>query len=315
MKYRLPASTLAHLQAFLAEKQAREEKFAAIAARAERDHRAMMARDAVVEDDTSAPPPTTTALESTTTSSDPTKPTEEDADIDITMDLFTEDWQLSQFWYDIPTRDALAYEISFGDNGFRVPSSPTTTTTTTTTTSPTQPQIINIAIVSAPSVFAHLLNLQSKGLIPPHIHPILLEHDPRFHIFNPPPHSPLPPRFHMYDFNTPLLLPPHLQHTFDAVLVDPPFLSEDCQTGAAVTVRWLLKKEEGEGAAGRVVVCTGERVARVVERLYGREGVRETDFEVVHENNLSNPFRCLANYEGGRWRWVARGGEKEKEGK
>ena len=79
-----------------------------------------------------------------------------------------------------------------------------------------------------------------------------------------------------------------------------------------MTVRWLLKKapegvsprELGHGVGRRVIVCTGERVTGLIERYYAKEGVRETDWSVVHERGLSNPFRCLSSYEGRRWRWT-----------
>jgi len=79
-----------------------------------------------------------------------------------------------------------------------------------------------------------------------------------------------------------------------------------------VTVRWLLKKapegvsptELEKGVGRRVVVCTGERVAGLIERYYAKEGVRETDWSVVHERGLSNPFRCLSSYQGKRLRWT-----------
>lgn len=50
----------------------------------------------------------------------------------------------------------------------------------------------------------------------------LLEYDPRFAVFK--------DEFIMYDFGKPLKLPQWMKGSFDRVLVDPPFLSEDCQT-------------------------------------------------------------------------------------
>ncbi|KAF8456720.1 putative N6-adenine methyltransferase-domain-containing protein [Terfezia claveryi] len=222
------------------------------------------------------------------------------------MDLFSEDWQMSQFWYDQSTQLALAEELTFADFQFRTRPAGTFTTPVT---EPSEP--INVAIVSAPSVFVHLLSLQRNGVIPKHIHPTLLEFDSRFSLLCPLPLGPSAPRFVEYDFNHPLRLPSDLQGKFDSVLVDPPFLSAECQAGAAVTVRWLLKKtpegvsptELEKGVGRRVIVCTGERVAQLVERYYAKEGVRETEWNVVHERGLSNPFSCFSSYQGKRWQW------------
>lgn len=50
----------------------------------------------------------------------------------------------------------------------------------------------------------------------------LLEFDKRFEVFK--------NEFVFYDFENPIRLPAELKGTFDCVIVDPPFLSEDCQT-------------------------------------------------------------------------------------
>jgi EEF1A lysine methyltransferase 1 len=50
---------------------------------------------------------------------------------------------------------------------------------------------------------------------------VLLEHDNRFAVF---------PEFVYYDFAQPMKLPAELKGACDRIIVDPPFLSEDCQT-------------------------------------------------------------------------------------
>jgi hypothetical protein len=49
----------------------------------------------------------------------------------------------------------------------------------------------------------------------------LLEFDERFAVFK---------EFEQYDFQNPIKLPPELKASFDRIIVDPPFLSQDCQT-------------------------------------------------------------------------------------
>lgn len=77
-------------------------------------------------------------------------------------------------------------------------------------------------------------------------------------------------------------------------------------------MRWLSRPDSADT---RLIVCTGERMSALVTRLYGRAGVRDTDFEVRHAKGLSNEFRCYANFEReGVWRWASSkeesGGEK-----
>lgn len=64
---------------------------------------------------------------------------------------------------------------------------------------------------------------QASGKIAKDITVKLFEFDPRFEVFG--------DDFVPYDFQQPLRgLPPQLKGAFDRVLIDPPFLSEDCQT-------------------------------------------------------------------------------------
>ena len=69
-----------------------------------------------------------------------------------------------------------------------------------------------------------------------------LEFDDRFKVFG--------EDFVFYDYNEPLRLPVEFKNSFDIVLLDPPFLSEECLCKVAVTVRYLMKD--------KVLLCTGE---------------------------------------------------------
>lgn len=102
------------------------------------------------------------------------------------------------------------------------------------------------------------------------------------------------------------------------IILDPPFLSEECQTKAALTVRWLSKfwgsgtTSETEGKEEKLIVCTGERMETVINKLYRPQGVKTTTFEPVHSKGLSNEFFCYANFESGAWRWKAPQDEHEE---
>lgn len=121
----------------------------------------------------------------------------------------------------------------------------------------------------------------------------LLEFDTRFGVFG-------KGEFQFYDFKFPTKLPAELRGVFDVIIIDPPFLSEDCQTKTALTVRWLARSWEREGL--KLIACTGERMEGLIHKLYSKVGVRTTDFVVEHAKGLSNEFRCYANFECGKWR-------------
>lgn len=185
------------------------------------------------------------------------------------MTAFPEDWNASQFWYEDSTASTLAHHLLDGATADS-----------------------RIAVVSAPSVFLQLQNqLASKGESErPKIS--LLEFDGRFEVFN---------EFVKYDFEHPTRLPSDLKASFDYMICDPPFLSEDCQTKAALTVRWLAKSWSMDRL--RLIVCTGERMESIIHRLYAKAGIQTTDFEVKHVKGLSNEFRCYSNFECESWKY------------
>ncbi|KAG7284166.1 hypothetical protein NEMBOFW57_010527 [Staphylotrichum longicolle] len=202
----------------------------------------------------------------------------------LSMEAFGEDWNESQFWYSDETASLLARELLDGATAD-----------------------MTVAVVSAPSVFVALKNiLNAAAPETPKPKLVLLEHDNRFAVF---------PEFVFYDFAQPLKLPANLKGTCDRIICDPPFLSEDCQTKAALTVRWLSKPsppspstQQQQKQQPRLIVCTGERMEPIILRLYRSFGVRTTDYDPVHARGLSNEFYCYANFESGAgsWGWRAR---------
>ncbi|KAF5113349.1 hypothetical protein DV454_003638 [Geotrichum candidum] len=192
---------------------------------------------------------------------------------------FQEDWNLSQFWYSDDTQAVLARElledIAAGDD---------------------EEFPLRVAIISAPSVYSMALKLfgtnpRYERLFRDNFY--LLEFDARFEHL-----AATPDRFVHYDFNKPVAVPPALKGTFDRVLVDPPFLSEECQSKAAITARYLLRP----GQDSRVIVCTGERMRDTIKRVYPM--TRMTTFRPEHGNGLSNEFRCYASYTSNLGNWT-----------
>ncbi|KAM9172136.1 LOW QUALITY PROTEIN: EEF1A lysine methyltransferase 1 [Pangshura tecta] len=164
-----------------------------------------------------------------------------------------EDWQLSQFWYDDETALCLANEVilAAGRGG-------------------------RIACVSAPSVYQKLKEQDDKDFSV-----CILEYDKRFSVYG--------EEFIFYDYNNPLNLPGNLiPHSFDIVLADPPYLSEECLRKTAETIKYLTK--------GKILLCTG---AVMEEQAAKHLGVKMCNFTPKHVQNLANEFRCYVNYDSG----------------
>ena len=108
----------------------------------------------------------------------------------------------------------------------------------------------------------------------------LFEYDKRFAVYG--------DNFHFYDYKAPLDINRDLREQFDLVFADPPFLSEECLTKTMVTVKFLTKAE------GKIVLCTGSVMAELANRL---GNLKVCKYEPVHQNSLSNPFQCFANFD------------------
>ncbi|KAL8812363.1 MAG: hypothetical protein Q9200_001089 [Gallowayella weberi] len=185
----------------------------------------------------------------------------------LSMTMFSEDWNASQFWYSDETAILLAEQLLKDST-----------------------KDTKVAVVSAPSVFVQIKNRLESASETPQV--TLLEFDQRFSVFE---------EFVHYDFQSPFKLAGDLKGVYDRILCDPPFLSMDCQTKVALTVRWLSKISAAET---QVVVCTGERMEALVHKLY--RGTRTTTFRPKHsQDRLSNDFRCYANFESEVWKWAS----------
>ncbi|KAK9458293.1 putative N6-adenine methyltransferase-domain-containing protein [Dipodascopsis uninucleata] len=199
------------------------------------------------------------------------------------MDLFTEDWQMSQFWY----TDETARELSLWALG-SIARARTNGREIKGLTK--EPGVLRIAVVSAPTVHQYLTRvilpelseeLKSIGI---RVESVVFEFDERFAVFG-------DDQFEKFDFNRPMAIRSDMQGRFDVAIVDPPFLSEECQIKTALSVRLLL----GDPSANnRIVVCTGEKVADVVLRAYRAYGLKRTSFFPAHRNGLQNDFRSFS---------------------
>ena len=98
--------------------------------------------------------------------------------------------------------------------------------------------LYRIACISCPTLYARLVEMKS-----PDCETVLLEYDRRFEIYG--------DNFVFYDYNNPLNLPGKLaEHSFDMVIADPPFLSDECLRKTLQTVSFLAKR--------KILLCTGK---------------------------------------------------------
>lgn len=97
--------------------------------------------------------------------------------------------------------------------------------------------------------------------------------------------------FKMYDYNSPLDVEGlddggELFGAAAAVLLDPPFLNEDCFSKSAETVKAFSNNDT------KVLVSTGWTIRHVVDKTLSAKMV---DFRPKHRQ-LTNAFRCYVNY-------------------
>ncbi|XP_057563294.1 EEF1A lysine methyltransferase 1 isoform X3 [Hippopotamus amphibius kiboko] len=161
--------------------------------------------------------------------------------------------QLSQFWYSPETALHLAEEAvaAAGEGG-------------------------RIACVSAPSVYQKLRELHREDFSV-----YIFEYDHRFAIYG--------EEFIFYDYNNPVDLPEKIAaHSFDIVIADPPYLSEECLRKTSETIKYLTR--------GKILLCTGAVMEEEAAKLLG---VKMCKFIPKHTRTLGNEFRCYVNYDSG----------------
>lgn len=194
----------------------------------------------------------------------------------ITIDDFKEDWQLSQFWYSDETARILGKALLEGADDETV-----------------------VVIASAPSVYAAIKQFPPEEIPTEHIY--LLEFDPRFKVLAGSEH------FSVYDYNKPNDIPEKLRNRCHRILIDPPFLEEECQTKSSEAARNLLVKDRsGKTKSGddkyKLISSTGERMNELVTKK-NYPDTKMTDFYPEHKNGLSNEFRCYASFECSYWKF------------
>jgi len=214
----------------------------------------------------------------------------------------SEDWQLSQFWYTESTAAALAKEAltAAGDKG-------------------------RIACVSCPTLYKAIVDVvkadenakedaaaeastassTAPSTSPSSSRAIVLEFDRRFAKWG--------VDFVFYDYKDASIpeLPVDWRNSFNVVVCDPPFLTEECATATLkAAVDTLGKKLEGdvEGSSFsstsvsstkmcKVMFCTGEIMAETLTELSRGSLKKSETFFPEHASKLSNPFVLMTNFQ------------------
>ncbi|XP_050318772.1 protein-lysine N-methyltransferase CG9154 [Bactrocera neohumeralis] len=173
--------------------------------------------------------------------------------------MFEEDWQLSQFWYSESTKQALGKLVSklLGEQE-----------------NETNVNNYRIALLSCPSLYTTVKQVHNNVRI--------FEFDKRFSAYG--------DDFVFYDFNNAEEIG-YLQEykeSFDLIIADPPFLSEECITKMSKIISNLQKPTT------KVVFCSG---AVVEPWLTNCLQLKKCSFEPTHERNLGNEFVSYANFQ------------------
>ncbi|CAF0839879.1 unnamed protein product [Adineta steineri] len=168
-----------------------------------------------------------------------------------------EDWQLSQFWYNNETATRLMDEVRA-----------------------ILPEHGQCAFVACPTVW----NLIRKEH--PEIHSVLFEYDTRF--------STGDNTFVEYDYNDTDRIEQNyvsLKHSFDVLIIDPPFLSRECFEKVSHLAKFIGKTTP----ICKNIICTGAIQEENIKEFF--PGATRVTFQPRHERNLMNPFACFVDYE------------------
>uniref|UniRef100_A0A336LTX4 Protein-lysine N-methyltransferase CSON000554 n=1 Tax=Culicoides sonorensis TaxID=179676 RepID=A0A336LTX4_CULSO len=174
-------------------------------------------------------------------------------------DEIQEDWQLSQFWYNQRTRKVLTEALRdtlqhFYSDTF---------------------QDCHIALMSCPSLYPDMKQLHEKTTI--------FEYDKRFSKYD--------PDFVFYDykkaFETGYL--DEFQNKFELIVMDIPFLSDECLEKSNILCRKLAKSD------AKIILCTGKVMREAIQRHMN--DLQLCKFEPEHERNLGNDFGTFANFD------------------
>ncbi|EQC27721.1 hypothetical protein, variant 2 [Saprolegnia diclina VS20] len=181
-------------------------------------------------------------------------------------DDVSEDFRLSQFWYDQKTGDALALEALEKSKGGP------------------------IAFLSTPAAFKAL-----KAMEPERDNVYLFEYDHRFG-------DKYGDAFAFYDYNNPLDVDTKFHHFFDYVLVEPPYLTSQCLRGFAKTMRLISREVDiVDGVEVLKTPNTFINSGAMHKVMLNELKLVPSGFVPTFESKLSNRLTTYINYESERF--------------
>lgn len=136
---------------------------------------------------------------------------------------------------------------------------------------------VTIGLLSCPSLYRTVRNIHSNGVVR------LFEFDQRF--------AAVGDDFSQYDYRNIIDNPDYLNefaNTFDILIVDPPFLSEECMQHTAAIVNKLKTNDAS------IILCSGQVVAPYAAQYFD---LKQCQFRPEHARNLANEFCSYANFD------------------
>ncbi|XP_055549551.1 protein-lysine N-methyltransferase CG9154 [Wyeomyia smithii] len=171
---------------------------------------------------------------------------------------FQENWQLSQFWYDTQTKEKLASIANYFRQQFME-------------SKDAEPRV---ALLSCPSLYNHMkdINMNVK----------LFEFDQRF--------ATIGADFLHFDYNRAVEEDylDEFKKSFDFIIADPPFLSEECIGKVGMVIKKIANVD------CKIILCSGYAVRDWALKYLD---LNVCKFEPQHERNLGNEFRSYANFD------------------
>ncbi|KAG5676624.1 hypothetical protein PVAND_006444 [Polypedilum vanderplanki] len=166
-----------------------------------------------------------------------------------------ENWQLSQFWYSEATQKTFGKIMKqlIRDSKMK--------------------EDICVALLSCPSLFETINSIADNVR--------LFEFDERFQKYG--------KNFVHYDYNlgNDENYLKEYKKTFDLIILDPPFLSEECLRKSFQIVN-RIKKDDC-----KIILNTG-----IVQKTLAKElGLEKSSYKPQHKNNLGNEFASFANFD------------------
>lgn len=138
-------------------------------------------------------------------------------------------------------------------------------------------ETLHVALLSCPSLYDQIRAVNAAGVVN------LFEFDERFVAYG--------SDYVHFDYNH-ATTADYLQEfngLYDLIVVDPPFLAEECIEKMSHIVRRLCKPD-----TGKVILCSGQVVAEWAQRFMG---LQRCAFHPEHERNLGNEFASYANFD------------------